>query len=253
MCDAFLNFFQSKASYTCLHPTSAPTTELLSLCHAHSFPNFNSIAPTAVDELIRLSNSITRFLDPAPTSLLKNCLPALSLPITHFFNTSLASRTVPSKLKIAVVTPVLKKHGLKPSSLSSYRSISSLHFLSETLEKVFASLLQAFLTAHNLYEPFQSGFRPLHSTETALVKVLNYLLLASDSGALSTLLLLDLSSAFDTVCHDIFLSRLSAIGITGTALEWFSLLIMPSTKVCNLGVLIDSTLCHDRNTETVCE
>ncbi len=175
-----------------------------------------------VDEIIRLSNSSTSLLDPAPTSLLKNCLAALSLPITHFINTSMSSGTVPSKLKIAAVTPVLKKHGLEPSSLSSYRPISNLSFLSKILEKVVASQLQAFLTAHNLYEPFQSGFRPLHSTETALVKVINDLLLASDSGALSTLLLLDLSSAFDTVCHEILLSRLSAIGITGTALEWFS-------------------------------
>ncbi len=55
-----------------------------------------------------------------------------------------------------------------------------------------------------------------------MVNVLNDLLLASDSGALTTLLLLDLSSAFDTFCHEILLSRLSSIGITGTALELFS-------------------------------
>ncbi len=62
------------------------------------------------------------------------------------------------------ITPVLKKHGLDSSSLSSYRPISNLSFLSKILEKVVAFQLQAYLTAHSLYQPFQSGFHPLHST-----------------------------------------------------------------------------------------
>ncbi len=61
-----------------------------------------------------------------------------------------------------------------------------------------------------------------HSTETALVKVVNDPLLTGDSGNLSILLLLDLSSAFDTVCHRLLLSRLSEMGVSGAALSWFS-------------------------------
>ncbi len=73
-----------------------------------------------------------------------------------------------------------------------------------------------------IYEDFRSGFRPRHSTETALVKITNDLLHASDQGCISLLVLLDLSAAFDTIDHDILVDRLqNYTGIQGQALIWF--------------------------------
>uniref|UniRef100_A0A3Q3G6B9 Reverse transcriptase domain-containing protein n=1 Tax=Labrus bergylta TaxID=56723 RepID=A0A3Q3G6B9_9LABR len=107
-------------------------------------------------------------------------------------------------------------------TLANYRPISNLPFISKILEKVVANQLCDFLHNNSLFEEFQSGFRVHHSTETALVKVTNDLLLASDRGLLSVLVLLELSSAFDTIDHWILLYRLEhLLGITGTALSWF--------------------------------
>ena len=55
---------------------------------------------------------------------------------------------------------------------------------------------------------FQSAYKSHHSTETALVKVQNDILKATDSNRSVIFLLLDLSVAFDSVDHSILLSRL---------------------------------------------
>ncbi|KAJ0000369.1 hypothetical protein NQD34_012211 [Periophthalmus magnuspinnatus] len=128
----------------------------------------------------------------------------------------------PAPSKLPLSKPFLKKPTLDPKPLSNYRPISNLPFLAKILEKVVSSQLHHHLKSNNLYEKFQSGFRPSHSTETALIRVTNDLMRASDSGSISLLILLDLSAAFDTVDHHILLHRLQHYtGLSGTALHWF--------------------------------
>ena len=63
----------------------------------------------------------------------------------------------------------------------------------------------------------QSAYRAMHSTETAVLKVLADILLALDSGDLAMLTLLDLSAAFDSVDHDTLLKRLQkSYGLSGS-------------------------------------
>ncbi len=84
------------------------------------------------------------------------------------------------------------------------------------------SQLQSFLAENSMFETFQSGFRKCHSTETALLKVLNDILISCDSVDFAVLVLLDLTAAFDTVDHAILIDRLEhCIGLRGIVLYWF--------------------------------
>ena len=118
-------------------------------------------------------------------------------PITWVVNTScLKSSVVPAANKTAAVTPIIKENGSDPTSLLNYRPISNLPFMAKILERAVASQLYTFHSHHDLHEPFQSGFCSCHSTETALLRVVN-LLMSADSGSLNILILLDLSDTIN--------------------------------------------------------
>ena len=83
-------------------------------------------------------------------------------------------------------------------------------------------MLNEHLISNSIFDPLQSAYRYKHSTETDLINVQTDILSALDAGLSAILLMLDLSAAFDTIDHDILLSRLCNVyDITGNALDWF--------------------------------
>ena len=97
----------------------------------------------------------------------------------------------------------------------------STHVISKILEKVVLTQLQKHLSENDLLEIRQSAYRKNHSTETALLSVVDGLLRNANDRLVSMLALLDLSAAFDTLDHPILLQRLeTTFGISGTVLHW---------------------------------
>ena len=128
--------------------------------------------------------------------------------MTAVINQSLQTGVFPSVFKEAIVKPLLKKPSIDPNSLKNYRHISNLSFLSKVTEKIVPSQLSAYLNANNLFPTSQSAYRPGHSTETALLKMMNDILHALDNGDVTVVTLLDQSAAFGTIDHNILCQRL---------------------------------------------
>ena len=90
----------------------------------------------------------------------------------------------------------------------NFRLISNLQFVFKLTERVVASQIQCQMVTKNLFPQLESAYRSHHSPATALLKVTNDLLMNMDKGHVSLLLLLDLSTAFDTVDPGILLQSL---------------------------------------------
>ena len=119
------------------------------------------------------------------------------------------------------MTPRLKKPSLSASDFNNFRPISNLSTINKVLEKAVVLQLQEYLENHKLHAPSQSAYRQFHSVETATLRVHNDIMQALDQQKEVIIVLIDFSSAFDTIEHMTLTSRVShQFGISGTVLNW---------------------------------
>ena len=186
-------------------PRLAPVTP------KENLENFSSLSIGEMFKIVRESSNASCRLDPVPTWLVKSCLDVLAPSFTEMVNLSLLSGCVPENWRTAVVIPLLKKPGLD-LVYKNFRPVSNLPFISKVVEKAALQQLLVHCEKNAPLAKFQSCFRKYHSTETALLKVQNDILMSMDNKEVTLLVLLDLSAAFDTIEHSILLNILHATG-----------------------------------------
>ena len=233
----FINHFTIKVEKLRANIASEHVTStLVTGTTAATFSSFEKVSQLTVKECILNSAPKSCELDPIISKLLLECLDSILPSLTDLFNSSLASGIFPQCFKSALVTPILKKKCLDHNDLNNYIPVSNLCFIAKILEKLVLSQVSSYLNSHNLYNTCQSAYRPGHSTETALLIVVNDLFLSHNKGNISVLALLDFSSAFDTIDHPILVHRLHKdFGFADTVLQWFSSYLTVRTHCVSLS------------------
>ena len=154
-----------------------------------------------------------------PTKVLKLLKNDISSQLSEIFNISFSSGVFPSILKTAKVIPVHKKDS--KLDFSNYRPISLLSNIEKFLERLMYNRICKFFSDNNLIYSLQFGFRQKYSTVHALISLTENIRKNLDEGNIGRGIFVDLQKAFDTVEHDIPLSKLEHYGIRGLANEFF--------------------------------
>ena len=174
-------------------------------------------------------------LDPLLTKFLKSHIDTFIKLLTRLVNMSLTTGTFPDEWKLAILRPLIKGTLAGRELIPTlYRPVSNLPFQARLTEKAAVNQLMNHCTVNNLTLDHQSAYRPNHSCETSLLRIVNDALWTMETGNITAFLSCDLSAAFDSVNHQILLKVLeNTFGIKDRALEWFrSYLKDRRSKVC---------------------
>ena len=169
-------------------------------------------------------------IDKISNRILKIAAPIIYKSLTDIFNLSIASNVFPSDWKVAKVSPVFKSGD--QSDANNYRPISVLPTIARVFERLIFEQLYSYFNENKLLYSYQSGFRSLHSTVTALLDIINEWSSNIDKGMINGVLFLDLKKAFDTVDHEILIRKLEYYGVESTAIEWFRSYLSNRQQVC---------------------
>lgn len=199
---------------------------------------FSNFRPCTVDELQEILKDDGIKCGPSdfvPTSILKDQCDVFLPSLCDLVNLSLKEGSIDG-LKLADIIPSIKDLSLDPNNLKNFRPLSNLSFLSKLIERVVLRQLNEHMKKNGLEIPEESAYKKHHSTETIMIKIVNDLLISFDSKSAVVLIMLDLSAAFDTVCHKRLLKILhDEIKISGLVLKWFKSFLQGRSQRIRLG------------------
>jgi len=235
------NFFIEIGPTLTRNVTNVDTTYEEFLCATTKQFNFEEITSAHILSLLsKLCKSKATGLDKISAKLLREYPDLIAESLTIIFNQSLLTGIFPDDWKSARVTPLYKNSG-KGNNPTNYQPISVIPVMAKVFERVVYDQLYHYLTANRILSRYQSGFRSLHSTVTALLEATDSWAMNIDRGLVNTVVFLDLKKAFDTVDHNILLKKLQYYGIRSSCHEWFTSYLNNRTQTCQINCSVSTS------------
>ncbi|KAJ1214661.1 hypothetical protein NDU88_002279 [Pleurodeles waltl] len=251
LCDSLATFFHRKITdiHDSFNPDPpSPTTESTTPATTTRTSHLTAWSSVTDEDTIKTMNSIHSGSpsDPCPHHVFNKASATIAPHLRKTINCSFETATFPESWKHAEINALLKKPKADPKDLKNFRPISLLPFPAKVTEKIVNKQLTRYLEVNNILDPSQSGFRSNQSTETALIAATDDIRTLMDKGETAALILLDLSAAFDTVCHRTLSARLHDAGIQEKALAWTTSFLSGRTQSVRLPPF------RSKTTEIIC-
>lgn len=170
---------------------------------------------------------------------LKETIDTLIEPFTYLINECFLQGVFPDIFKISKIIPVHKKGDT--DILNHYRPISIITIFSKVFEILLKNRLLNYFEKNNLLHSAQFGFRRQKSTFKALYEIMKGTVEGMESGEHTTLTLCDLTKAFDCICRELMLDKLSFYGVRGVPLKLFSSYLSNRTQTVNYNNSISAS------------
>ena len=149
----------------------------------------------------------------------KLAAPLIEDILLHLVNLTIEKSEYPSLWKVNKVSPQFQK-GDKTKG-ENWRPVTDIVFVSKLAEAAVFDQVSEHFSKNHLWHPNHHGFRPNHSTATALAQLYDFWIQKAEDNELSAALLLDLSAAYDVVDHKILLEKLELYKFSNNSISWF--------------------------------
>jgi hypothetical protein len=181
------------------------------------------LSPTNEDEVASIIHKLKINSAPGEDGItvkdVKKIEPIINPILVELVNKCIETGQFPKELKESITIPILK--GGATTNMNNYRPIALTSVIAKIFEKVINCRLKKYIEEHIKFDKNQFGFQQNASTEAAATELTTHVINELDKGNYVTSVFIDLQKAFDTVNHQILLSKLEEIGIRGLPLQLF--------------------------------